>query len=606
MAQDSSAFFTFTSEDIETNNIQNLEGVLRLLPSLHQYTIDDRAITSFGMLSLQNIAILKDGLPLMMDQNTYYDLRSIPIWDLEKIEVLLAPISNTIKNSSAIIIKLFSKSTNPIASESAIYIINNSASDLHANLQFGFSNLVHTAKIGINRSFTQALYKDVEDRGTSISAAERYDLNFRYKFQILRSLSLTISSDNSLLRSKDKGEIIEGTTRVRDVNQDFNRHILRGSIETALSKNHMLTLNGLIHRYKNGLSTWDKDLSNSEQQQYYGKDIPYSVGYDQGYMQLILTSKNRTLNYSAGVELSNTKDNQFSNINAIATEYADYSAFGMFEYQFRNTFKLQGGAKLLTNSLSGSYLLPHGRLTLAPNNELQLEATYQKSLSYARFEELFYTSDLNNGIQNNILLSPIDLNSFNFRVLIEKKHLRIQSGLLYVNKNRIPQVSNLNTLTNTGKSISTTTYASLAYKTDWINIRPTVMLHGINGTRDTTSLTFFYPELNIYGHIQIPNTSLLIGSTARFLGKNSSTYLKHNKIFLKQVDGHRHISVSIKNTFKNDKLSVLFGTTNLLNTNFISEKTFRLTNTGQELISDLDAVASRNRAFFFKINYRIK
>jgi hypothetical protein len=593
-------------EDIETNNAQNLEDLLKLLPSIHLYNISDRAVTSSGILTLQNIAILKDGFPLLMDQNTYYDLRSIPLWDIEYIEVHVAPISNIIKNSSALVIQLYSKEIEAVPLKANAYIINNSATDLHANLQLGLSNLIHTANIGLNRSFTQPLYNNVEDRGTSISAAERYDLNIRYRFQILKSVTLLMSSDNSLLRSQDKGEIIDGTTRVRDVNQDFNRHSLRGTIRTALSKNHLLSLNGMVHRYKNKLSAWDKNLSNAEQQEYDGKDIPFSTGYDQGYMQLLLESNNRDLNYSAGVELSNTIDNQFSNINAIATEYADYSAFGMFQYQFRKAFKLESGVKLITNSLTRSYVLPHGRLTIAPNNELQLQASFQKSLSYARFEELFYTADLKNGISNNILLSPIDLTTFNLKIMIDKKFIKLQSGILYTDKNNVPQLSNFSTLNNNGRSISTTTYAFFHYQKDYIDFRPSVLLHGTNGTRDTSGITFFYPELNFYTQIKVPNSSLTIGSTARFLGKKSTTYLSQDELYLQQIDGHRHLSLSIKNTFKNKKLSILFGINNLFDSNFEPVKTYNFTPFGQDLVSNQSAVVNRNRAFFFKIGYKIK
>ena len=605
-AQDSSALFIFTAEDMETSNVQNLEDLLKNLPSLHVYTLDDRAVVSSGILTLENIAIQKDGFPLLMDQNTYYDLRSIPLWDIEKVEVHFAPITNFTKNSSAVVIKLFSKATEAVPLKANAYLINNSATDLHANFQLGLSNLVHTANIGVNRSFTQPMYKDVEDRGTSISAAERYDLNIRYRFQILKSVTLTMSSDNSILRSLDKGEIIEGTTRVRDVNQDFNRHNLKGSLRTALSKNHILTLNGMVHRYKNGLSTWDKDLSNSEQRQYDGKDIPFSTGYDQGFMQLVLESNNKTLSYSAGVELSNTIDNQFSSINAIATEYADYSAFGMFQYQFRNAFRLESGVKLLTNSLTRSYVLPHGRLTLAPNNELQLQASFQKSVSYARFEELFYPSDLNNGISNNILLSPTDLTTFNFKLKVQKQYLKLQSGMLFSNKNKVPQLQTNNTLVNSGRSISTTTYAFFEYKKDFIDIRPSVLLHGTNSTRDTSGITFFYPELNIYAQVKIPRSSLVLGSNARFLGRKSTTYLSQEELFLQQITGHRHMSLSLKNTFKDERFSILFGINNLFDNNFKPATTYRITSFGQDIVSDQTAVVSRNRAFFFKIGYKVK
>ena len=91
LGQDTSAFFVLSAEDIRYNNIQNLEEALDLLPTFHQYHSDNQSHTTGGSIKNEYIAIFKNDLPYLLDQNTPYDLRGIPVWDLSRIELRIAP-----------------------------------------------------------------------------------------------------------------------------------------------------------------------------------------------------------------------------------------------------------------------------------------------------------------------------------------------------------------------------------------------------------------------------------------------------------------------------------------------------------------------------------
>ena len=606
MGQDTSAFFVLSAEDIRYNNIQNLEEALDLLPTFHQYHLDNQSYTTGGSIKNEYIAIFKNELPYLLDQNTPYDLRGIPVWDLSRIELSIAPSTYSAKNAGTMAIFLYTADyqNKPISAKASL--TNSSANDFHINSSIELSNLIHTARLSINRSFSAAQYEQLTDRGTAISAYERYDLNASYSYKILKSVGLTVALDNSFYKSVQRGEVIDGTARVRDVNPSFARNRILGSLETALSKNHTLVISTMWHRAKNNLNTLDKDLSNGSNQNHIGVDAQASSNFAQSYMQLLLTSENRKLNYTMGLELSSIKDNEYPTINAIQSTYSDYTAFGSFSYQLQRTFRLEGGAKLLTNSLANSYLLPHAKVTLAPKNDLQLVASYQKSIAYSAFSNLFYTPILNGGMQSNILLKPIDISTLSVRLLVSKKSVDIHSGILYNSVRGIPRPITNDKVQNAGSSTGNTTYAGLTFKNDWLKLRPSVMLHGTNQLKDTANLTYFTPEANLYVHIKIPNSRLAVSATGRYIGKHSTLVIENDVITIYQQGKMRYINLAASHTFAKDRMNLVFGMTNANNQTFVSNQRFILQDIEPLLTTETRVAAARDRAFFFNVSYVIK
>ena len=468
-AQDSTAFFYLTQEDIQANNITNLEEALNS-PGLYQFSSNNISTTVSGVLTLQDIAVYKDGLPLLMDQNTDYDLRAIPMYDITRMEVIFGPNSTVVKSSASVLINLYTKDFEEKPIGLSAGIINTSATDFHSTIQLALSNRVHEGQIGVNRSYTAPLFDKVEDRGTVLGATERYDLNLRYRYHILKSVQLEVCGEHSSFKTEQRSNVIEGTTRVRDVEQNLKRNRVYAMLTTALSKNHTLYMKGLLHTYVNEKLTIDKDLSSGIKQTFAGGDAPYTSGYDQGCFQLLLRSQTQSLSYEVGFELNTIRDNVFSSIDAISTEYSDYSVLGQFEYSLKKSLKLQAGAKLLTHSLSQSYFLPNVRLTLAPKNTLQFEGSFQSSLSYPLFSELFYPEAITHQVDNNLRLLPRKLNSLNLNVTIKKEKLKMHSGVLVSSVNNTAVVQRNGKLRSIGQSRGVATFGSLEFNTKYLNL----------------------------------------------------------------------------------------------------------------------------------------
>lgn len=601
-AQDSTAFFILTKEDMVTNNVTNLEEALNV-PLLYQYFIDNQTITRSVGLDINELAIYKDGFPLIMDHNVGYDLRTIPTWDLDRIEVHLSPHSAMVKNSSGIVIHLYTTILQDRPLSANAFVINTSASDFHVGASLGLSNKRHEGRVGINRSFVSPTYANSGDRGTLISASERYDANFLYRFNILRTVKLTVGSENSRLRTQNRGKIFEGTARVRDQEVLTSRNNLSVKLATELSKNHTVELASLLHRYKNEPVWVDKNLSTGKQEQVV---MPNDArGYDQGYLSLLLRSRNQKFNYTLGLEINNVSDNQFENINAITPAYSDYSAIGLFEYQFRETFKLEGGLKLLTNSLTESYFLPSGKITLAPRNDLQLIASHQQSVAYPLFSQVFYPIEIS-GDRNNLILNPVNLRTTNVKVRVTKKSIDVQSGMMLISKNNDHRILPNLSVVNVGNSRSTTTYFSGKVKTEWLNWRPTMMLHGMNTARDTNSLTFFYPEVNSYLQVKIPKTRLAFGWVYRYVGERKYMDATDRVVMLKEEDKYTTGSFSVSSTFLKEALTIHFGINNLNSNESVDHRQYQFNDILPILIDQETVLVNRVRTFFFNLQFKIK
>lgn len=602
-AQDSSAFFVLDAEDLAIANVQNLEEALINVPGVHHYIKDGTSHTSYGTLSASQIAIFKNDIPLAMDQNVGFNLRAIPVWDIKRIEVHIAAVNNLVKNSSTIVVKLYTSEYQRKSVWGSAALTTTSANDLSTNIQVGLSNIKHNLNVGANRTFQSAIYKTEDVRSTLWAGEERLDLNVRYRYKIFGSVVLDVQSDNSVLSARSKGRVIPNTTRVRDLNSTFRNHSLSSSFFAPISKNHSLRLSGKIHRFTNEHELLDKDLHTGESQENTTLEKQINTGYDYGYLRLELSSNNRRLNYNAGLELSNTLDNTFSNVNAIATEYSDYATFANFEYQQKNTVLLKGGAKLLVHSLSGSHFLPYGSIVLAPTSIIQLTGSYIRSLSYPTFNSIFYTAEMNKGVAGNIQLDPVKQNTISINLKIGQKNLTAQSGLLYVQSNSVVRISAQNEFDNIGRSNTTSLYTVLQYTDKTWNIRPHLVLQSNNFVRDSLGISFVHPQVGITAKATVPKIKTMLGLILRNDGINTILDRRSDVIYQTDILAIKRLSLYIKQPLLQDRLTIAFGANNLNNYTNIESNTYRLETLDSILQESTQVLAARNRAYVISVHY---
>ncbi|MDA9110633.1 TonB-dependent receptor [Bacteroidia bacterium] len=602
IAQDSTAFYVLNAEDMAIANVQNLEEALVLVPGMHHYSSDGISHTTFGTLSTGQIAIFKDDLPLAMDQNVGVNLRVIPTWDLNHIEVHIASVSTLIKNSSSLIIRLYTRGFQKKSVWGSASLITSSTNDLSTNIRLGLSNIQHNLNVGVHRNFQSSIYKTDGLRSTLWGGEERRDLNLHYRYNIIGSVVLDVQSDHTALLKKDKGQIIPNTTRVRDRNTIFSSNTLSSRLFAPISKNHSITLSGKLHRYSANNQEIDKDLNTGEEAPYTNTSL-LDNGYRYGYMRLLLTSENKKLNYDAGLELSSTKDLVFGNVNAIATEYSDYAAFANIQFLQKNTVLLKGGAKLLVNNLIGYHFLPNGSIVLAPSSVVQLTGSYIRSLSYPSFNQIFYNTPMNSGVAGNVRLQPIKQNTISINLQLGNGALTAQSGLLYVQSNNVIRISEQQSYANTGASSTTSLYSVIKYHTKRVELRPYFVLHSNNYVRDSLGITYVHPQLGLLAKVNLPK----LGTSAGFIIHNNGTHTKLSReqevIYQTEIAPIRRVSVYAAQSLLADKLSIGISLNNQATNTLVQQNEYRVGVLENILLQSSDVLASRNQNISIHLSY---
>ena len=129
------------------------------------------------------------------------------------------------------------------------------------------------------------------------------------------------------------------------------------------------------------------------------------------------------------------------------------------------------------------------------------------------------------------------------------------------------------------------------------------MMHAINDTRDTGNFTFFYPELNLYTHVNIPNSNLILGLSAKYIGTHTNSFVANDEIYIAEQQKMRFLSIRIQRGFIKEKLNISFGINNILQSPFINNDIYRLTEIDREIIENERVISGYPRSFTFKVTY---
>ena len=601
-AQNSLPLFTMDRIMLDATNAQHLADVLRNVPFLNRYIKSNEVVSYSGVMDIQFVAIYKNNFPLLMDQNLGYDLRSIPLWDIDSLAVFLSDINNWNKNNGGLVLHLYTKDFVKKPHQFSLSATPTSLGDINANLRADFSNAKHSVSVGTNRSFESEMHNNHLGRQTPWASSQRYDANIRYKYYILPTVTLNLNWDNSWQNRIIKDDVIAKTTRVRDIEQKFSRSNYFGSLSTALSKNHTLVLNGQYHQFTATQFAIDKDLSSQKQEISNVTTYLDTLGYGQGWMQLLLKANFDKFGYTVGLDITTTTDHVHRTINAVNSAYSDYSLFGLFHYKYKEAALIQAGSKLLTNSLSGSYFLPQAKITFAPEQLLHVNVSYIRSLAYPAFSQVFYPEIFTASMPNNLLLKPILLNSVHTQLVIQKNAFELQTGIMFTQQTNLV-VSTIDGYYNAGKSAGTYTYFNLKYMFGDSYIKPNIILHGISPPFDSINRIFFYPELNLYANWNIRkwHTNVIVAS--RFLGKYTEGQAVEKAAQITEIGGSKLLDIAVSKKFLSDKMRFLLGVNNVFNTTFVQQNTYELQQFDRKLLAENEIIQDRGLYFFTKIGY---
>ncbi len=586
-------------------NAQNIGELLEYTPFFHTQTIDGKTEITAGLIPLNLVAIYKNSFPLIFDQNIHFNYTSIPLWDLDSVVFLMGEINNHNKNLTGLSIHLYSRDFVNKPFTLKANATGTQLNDLHTNILGTFSNVKHNLRIGGNRSFTSALSENNGSRSSTWSSAERYDFNASYSYSFFSNIKMDLHTDNTYQSNWQKSNIIEGTTRVKDENTKIGNNNIYASIKSDLSKYHTIMVAGQYHHIGTRTRNFDKDLFSSKSEFSDANGQLSRTGYNFTYLTLQLNADKDAFGYTTGIDLSNTSDHIFSSINAIKTAYSDYSIFSSFRYKFKDKFRVQAGAKLLSNNLSGNFILSHISLNLKPNKLVQFKVSYNQSLAYPNFNYLFYPLEISEISNNNILLTPTTINRGIIQFNISKNKLSLIGGLQIsslLSRHRINfpmyDIKEFNSTTNSA-------YFIFNLKSENFTLKPSIILSGFNHFKDTINQNYFHPQFNLNGVWSIKPFKAKININGKYLGKHQSLQFISNQAYIYETDNFILFSASIFKTFIDNKLLLGFGVNNLLNAQKVTRKTYLLTEFEQIPHNDSNALISRGINSFLTLKYTI-
>ena len=594
--QDSMHFIQFTKKDLQANNVRSLQDVFYLIPFSNRYHNSSSNLYYLGGSALQHNAVYKDGFPLLMDQNVNHNLAAISVWDIDRIEVCITDQSSVGKNNSVMVIKLYSPSIGNSPRSLNVSSVTSNTMDNQTTASFQMSNRTHNMLLGAGRNYQQGL-KTNNTREDAIASSLRKDLNVQYQFNILNSITLDLSSNHNFLEQRQLSNPVAFTTRVEDRNHKFNRHFSYGKLVTALSKRHRLSLSGMHHLTRDFSALIDRDLHTGESEVRHNTNTLDSLSYQQSFMDLQLSGDIFDhYGYSIGLDISNIKDLFFPSIHAIKNGYSDYSVYGLFEYHYQQSVEIQAGAKLLTNSLTSTYILPQASITLTPNHFIQVRSSFKSSIGYPLFERVFYPVSLTGNYEKNLLLSPFRQNSLNLGFDLTQGLYKIKSGLLFSQNTNLVTSGEQETWTNDRSQTSTIGYFGLEFRNSTSNIRPSFILHSNNPWKNSINQSFFFPELNTYFSHTFRKQQLYLSGSFRLIGEYASIPNDGSPIVIEEYARRFIANLSITREFFQNKFLLSGGIQDITNGNRVTQSNY--------LLQDFDRVLSEQKEVYSGVGRR--
>lgn len=592
----------YSKSDLRMLNAYNLLDVVQMSPIFHSYFSNQHKHYHYGVIDASTVAIYKNGVPLLADQNFSFNLASIAVWNLDSLVIEIGTWNNFGKNNSGIQIQLYSSQNLDLPYRIIASAASSNLQDLHTNIDIVRNYGRQSFNIQANRSFTN-LPSNLDTRAQGWPALERYDLDATYNLNVVEGLDLSVSTSNSQLYSIFKTDVIPGTTRAKDIEERVRRSHFNSELSLALSKRHKLSLITVYSRYRSQQNAVNTDFASSKSESSSITEQLDTLGYRQGYMQVALKGQNYILDYETGLDIGNSKDIQFPNINAISTSYTDFSIFANLFYTKHDVIKMKGGLKFLNQSLAGSYLLPHLNIKANVSKTVSINASYNQSISYPQFSQLFYPYNLNGKIDNNLTLSPFQISSCNVNLQFNSKHLSVTNGLVI---NRLFNLAKMQdgTYLNAINSNNSFGYVNVGLNSENFELSSAVLLHSINTFRDSFNRVFFYPEFNFRGTIKLPQLKTKVNLSAKIVG--SYPILQNQDGYkLALTDPFQLLNLAFENE-SFDNVSITFGLQNMLNQTLVLNTIYNIDSASQEFNYVQNASISRGRVWFLRLAYSIK
>jgi outer membrane receptor for ferrienterochelin and colicins len=545
-----------------------------------------------GGLGGENVKILIDGVPVLGRLNGNVDLSQIPMYNVEKIEIIQGSLS-TIYGSDASggVINIITRKTQTKAGEIKASSMLESTNIQNHTLNGGY----RLKKIllqagggffkfsGLNNNQTRSVDWNPKRQYTGSGTAKYYFtdnqiLSFTgsfFKENVDNLGDIKLPEKPTLAYAFDE---FYCTTR-KDVNLNYQGTWKKLSVQSTVAYNQF---DRLKEAFRVKMATTERSfLENQQDTSRFNGFLTRSVAVYQ---------PSERLNFQAGIETfyETAVSGRIIDTSETQKNFArigDYAVFGAVKFKpFRKIdFTIQPSFRTSYNTKYNAPLTPSVHFLYKPTDRCILRASYANGFRAPSLKELYFNFvDINHNIIGNEALLAEKSDNFIFSpcYIIEKsKHtFSFESQLFYTrirNKITLYQVD-LQTLRftyfNIGKYETKGVSLSMKYQfDDQLTLKTSIAYTGFYNEKDAGKpgySSFYYsPETSLEVNYKIPYTGLTVNLLHRFIGVSPIfTYdVITAKILENRLPQYQLMNVTMSRNFWKNRMCLTGGVKNLMN-----------------------------------------
>lgn len=600
--------YSLSEMELRAVNAVTLMDALRMLPLVNVINLNDQERVQFNGEPLHIAAVYKDSLPLFMDNIAYPEYASILLYDVVKLELVIANENSGNKGIRSANIYLYSKNMDEVSS---LQMIEGMVSGALDGRFFGLgyiSNFRHSYGLSFQRSFMNAKQTESDLRSHRLPAYWTDQVGLRYKLRIAGNSSVSLAYENQVYSMLKRRSIIPGTSRTTNLMAEDDNQRLLTNLDLNLSKAHSLkmgvTWNGRTYsKYVNEI-----DLSSDKIRSLEVASIMDSIRYSYWHGNALLMKRDSArLWYGIGMEFTSFQDRNLPFIEGVKIAYTDYVVLGKIRYDL-NSLTIHGGLNFLVNTYMGNSFLPRLQVYYKPSEIFYVNAGFNRTVLYPKVHQLYYPIELSQlSVQNNLGLNAAVGDLYALRFGLNSEKVMVESGVLWSQTSSLAVwVQSSNMFENAGISETLVNYISVKGNTQNLKWQLLGSMIGVNSEKMEYNQFTYAPQANF--KLNYLGRSEKWGAIAigDLQGSFSSLYRNEAGVLEDKFEPYYLIDVLTYVQLQDDKLLMSLGCTDILNSCSSSMVSNLLLPAQSGTVAEAESYHSYGRKLVVSLRYSLK
>lgn len=426
-------------DEIRRSNASNVAELLK-----YQLNFDEVYLgrNGYDVLYLggdrKSVKVLMDGVPLFSNSHDRVDFSTIPVYNIERIEILKGS-SSTYFGTDAVtaVINIITLNLDQDYTDGMVGFHSSSPGNTDVKGKFQLNSARHRIELGGSRSYFEGLNGIDSGRVKQWKPLVNYQLKGGYAYTLMPGLEAFAQVDHFHQVVQDRQYPITKTSRAIDYDLHTDRSLFVAGIKGQLSKYHHFRFDQSFSTFKQRDIAYMRQLTDLEQRKVTLNNPGDSLIYHQ-YRTSMVLAKNREnkLAYMMGLEFVHQVDRVIGTRNAIKSSITEMSFFGGATYYPSPRATLNGSARLNGSSKFRTPLSYDGNFKYKMTEDANIYISYSRSYRIPSWNELFYQYDRPDiNIKGNLNLRSETMNTFYGRFDVDGGRIDFKFSLFFLNTN---------------------------------------------------------------------------------------------------------------------------------------------------------------------------